>query len=226
MPVCPETPPCEAARYGACFSAYALYMAWLSGLPPMIALVEHGNALGIAWAVFGGLGIAGLVAGVGAALTHDDPFRPRSFLWSVGVIALGSYALLHGWVLTDSAFDYHLTTALWLGWMASNLVNVLLNLRGFFLPRRPRFVDGVARPVPRRAPLLRRRRVSTEWIEEIEIRGIDAGDFPLPGDVHLPSGVLPDLIAPGGPVPQIRYVKHGDTFVPVPVPDAVPVQRR
>jgi hypothetical protein len=200
----------------------------------------QGDALGIFWALAGGLGIAGLVAGIGAALTHDDPVRGDSLVWSVGVVGLGIYALRHQWVLTDTAFNYHLTRALWLGWMASNAVNVVLNLRGFFWRRAAAAADDiVSRTIPNifpRAGVVRRQRVTfEEEIEERFINGqLDHGEMfqhykllmEIKGRRTRPS-VSPDGTEDNGTAPQIVHVRQPDgTFVEVHLPDAVPVAGR
>lgn len=231
---CSETPPCDAARFGAVFLTYAIYIMCLSGLSPMLTLVEHGNAVGIVWAVFGGLGIAGLVSGIGSALTHDDPFRPDSFIWSCGVLLLGSYALLHGWVLTDNAFDYQLTRALWLGWMAGNLVGLVLNLRSFVLRRRPAAV-AVPRRLVRasvpvrelRGPLLSR---YVRVIETLEEFGADSIE-----DLHILAAGKSAADVPPRVSPELTqmdcqlYIQHGQTLIPLRPTgddaDRVPVHR-
>ena len=227
MPLCPETPPCEAARIGAFVVTYAIYVAWLYGLGPMLALVMQGNGLGILWAGVGGLGLGSLIGGIGSALTHEDPFRAGSFVWSVGVIGLGLYALQHHWVLTDSAFNYHASVAFWLGWMASNAVNLWLQLRGRFrLSRRP--VRGPTSIREPRAPRPSRYVRITETLDEFEEgHGIEALPLTRRGAMRMPPRGAPDVVEHDGAAAQITYVRQPDgSFVEVLLPDALPVNRR
>jgi hypothetical protein len=196
----------------------------------MLAQVEQGDPFGIAWAAFAILGVANLLIGIGSALTHEDDFRLGSFVWSVGVMALGAYALTHKWVLTDSADSYHYSYAFWLGWMASNAVNLWLQLRGWVGQRQP----VMPLEQPQQTRLHRRRRIRTEWLEEFEAHDIDAGQLQIDqlhhaeySPLHLPFPAAPGVIEHAGDASQLVYVKQGNTFVPLGLPDAtLPVDRR
>jgi hypothetical protein len=208
--------PCGEARIGAFLLTAAFYWMSVVGLSPMLAHVAHLDPAGIGWALLSGAGVICIVTGLTAAFTHDDPIRPGSFIWSAGVITLCGYALLHNWALPDS--DYHVMHGFWLSWMASNVVNLWLQLRGSFGRRRPAMaIQELAQPgVP---TLRRRRRVRAEWLEEFESYGVDAGHV-LPPDIAaaLP-GRLHDLIEHDDALPELVYEKRGDTFVPVRLPE-------
>lgn len=204
---------------GAVLLTFAAYWLSLTGLSPMFAQIAHGDPAAVAVAVMAGAGVICAAAGLAAAFTHDDPFRVESFVWSVAVLTLGVYALRHHWVLTDSACAYHASRACWFAWMASNAVNVWLQLRGSFGRRQP--VVTMQRP---QVPRLRRRRVTTEWLEELEGRGIEPCVLAGNSAVQLPHRISPDVIEQGGALPELVYVKRGDAFVPI--PDAMPVDRR
>ena len=168
---------------------------------------------------------SGVIA-VGEALSHADPFVPQSVLWSLGVIALAGYALGHGWYFSGDALLFHLSRAAWFGWIASEVFNVWLNLRGIGRRRYARRREDAA-PMPE--PRFRRRR-RLEWVEEVEGRGVAADEFAR----HLGPNLRADLPPAVGqpvpvPVPQVVYLKdENGNFVPVPLPrdDAVPANHR
>jgi hypothetical protein len=226
--------PCETARPGAMLLTYALYWLAVVGLSPMLAHVQAGDMAGVVWSAMAGLGAVGLAWGITEALSHDDKMRPGSLLWSIGVLTLGVLALNNGWYGNDAAYHYHFSRAVWLGWMASNAINIWLQLRGRLrLRRRPAGVG--TRPGPRRpvvavqrsrAPRLSRYVRVTETLEESE-GGIDAPEIArlldlLSGERNAsPPGSAPELIQHNGKL----YIEHDGKLVPLREPDTVPVDR-
>jgi hypothetical protein len=216
--------PCGGGRVGAFLFVCCLYYLSLTGVPHMVAQVQHGAPEGIGWMAIIGLGIACIFIGVASALSHEDAFRADSFCWSVFVVALCSYALLHDWVPKDGVHNDHIVYGWWLAWGASNAFNIWLQLRGILSRRQPLPVMQTAQ----QPELRHRRRMTTEWLEEVEGRGIDAG-FVLPASrsaTPLPGYAGPGVIEHAGAAPQqLVYVKQGDALVPVLLPDTQ-MQRR
>lgn len=217
--------PCQFGRLGAFLLTACLYWAWaLGGLPAMLAALHAGDILAVAWAGAALFGAGWLLIGIGEALSHADPFNPRSILWSAGVIALAGYALSHGWVFGGNALLFHLSRAAWFGWIASEVFNLWLNLRG--LGRR-REVDASPVCAPGRQEVLTgprfRRRRRLEWVEDVEA----SGDIPCPA-APPPGFSIRAAAGPVGqdqPLPQIVYVKDKNGQF-VPLPGAVPLDRR
>jgi hypothetical protein len=174
----------------------------------------------IRWTGIVVIGLLCLFGGMNEIRRHGHDVHLESVAWSVLVVAAVGYLLFS--MAPNNTLNFHLLRMVLVGWGVSNAFNLWLQ---FALRRR---TAPAERPVPvvRVPRLLRRRRVSTEWIEEIQGHGIEAGSFPPVHAVHLPPGASPDMIAHNGAVPQITYVKHGDTFIPVDVPEAVRGRRR
>jgi hypothetical protein len=224
--------PCNEGRIGAFIVVFCLAFASMcinGGLPAMLALVAAGNALAIGWAIFGGCGVVLLVHGIFEALSHDDDFEAGSFLYSVSVIGLSVWGLLHHWYLDAASAGF--SRALWLGWIASNAFNIFLQLRG----RRHAAAPPAVRQRPASLPLaqrtLRRFRLSrasgnAEWTEATEWYGNDHQSSPPPQFFPAPPHIA-SVTGPDGEAPQIVYVqdRNGD-FIPVQLPAAVPVNRR
>jgi hypothetical protein len=137
---CPAGEPCHLARVGAFLLTLSIYAAvWPqvffgASFDVVISKLVAGDifsAKGL-WGALLVLGVGTLAAGLRAMLSHDDPIDWQSLCWSGGVIALALWAISHEWYLTDSAVAWHASRALWLAWMASNGVNLWLQLRGVF----------------------------------------------------------------------------------------------
>jgi hypothetical protein len=195
-------------------------LAWalqFGGLASMLAQVSAGVPFAVGWLIVGGCGGVLLVHGIFEALAHDDDFEAGSFLYSVGVIGLAVYGLTHQWYLSDgSAVQF--SRALWFSWIASNAFNIWLQFRG----RR-----HTAPPVvqEQRAPagyLWRRLRTrqTRDWREEIyeDVQ-------PLP-DYQIAAPHIAPVLEHDGAAPQLGYVDRHGNFIPVQMPDAVPVNRR
>jgi hypothetical protein len=210
--------PCQFGRSGAFTLTACIYGACaLGGLPAMLAALHAGNIIAIGWAVAVFFGAGWLMIAVGEALSHSDPFVPQSVLWSVGVIGLAGYALRHGWYFSGNALLFHLSRAAWHGWIASEVFNIWLNLRGIGRHRR---VTPVSDPMPETTTRLRRRR-SIELVEEIEGRGVEAGDFVRHLGVDSHAGTFPAAAGQDQPAPQVVHVKdETGNFVPLQLPKA------
>jgi hypothetical protein len=188
----------------------------------VFAAAMHG-AIPIRWTGTAIIGLLALFGGLLRIRREGHELQPGSVLWSVLVVAVIGYWLLH--VSPLSTFEFHVLRMLLVGWGVSNAFNLWLQ---FHFRRRSAPAE---RPVPvARVPrLVRRRRVSTEWVEEFQGHGFEGvGQFPWSNtpSVHLPPGVSPDMIAHNGAPPQITYVRHGDTFIPVQMSGAVRERRR
>ena len=203
--------PCGTARAGACVSAWCAYWLSVTGWPAMLAHIARGDGAGVVWTLLAIFGFGGVLLGIREALRHDDAFNGDSFLWSVAVIALGIFAVRNGWYLDDTMLDWHLSHAFWLGWTASNAVNIWLQLRGM----RRREARLMGEPAKSHFFFRSRRRLrqTREWSEEIEARVLDA----LPAR-PAPRPISPAVVERSEPLPQIVYVKEGDAFVPVRLP--------
>jgi hypothetical protein len=212
--------PCGMARVGACVTAWCVYWLYVSGWSPMLANITRGDGDGVVWVLLAIFGFGGLWLGIREARRHHDMFNGESFLWSVAVLALGMFALRGGWYLDDSAFDWHLSRAFWFGWMASNAVNIWLQLRGM----RGREVPVGPEAGTIRISLSRRwMQRTTEWSERFEA---DRNN-PLPSHELPRRDVSPVIEHDAPPLPKIVYVKEGDAFVPVRLPaPAVPVEHQ
>jgi hypothetical protein len=218
-----EMCPCQWGRLGAFTLAACICWAWAAGgLAMMLAGLHAGDTIAIGWAVAAFFGGGWLSIGIFEALSHADTFRPQSVLWSVAVIGFAGYALNHGWYFSGDTLLSQLSHAAWFGWIASEVFNIWLNLRGVG-PRR-RTVSSLLPPIPEptmpepRPRLRRRRRV--EWVEEIEEDAAAANNF---------TGRLADADAlPGAAVlPQTVYVKDGTgQFIPLHLPGTAPVNYR
>jgi hypothetical protein len=221
--------PCQWGRLGSFTLAVCIWWALAAGgLPTMLVGLHAGDTIAIGWAVAAFFGGGWLSIGIFEALSHADTFRPQSVLWSVAVIGLAGYALNHGWYFSGDTLLPQLSHAAWFGWIASEVFNIWLNLRG--VGRRRRAVSSLLLPpipeppMPEPRPRLRRRR-RVEWVDEIEEDGTRAGDFAsrLNGST---DAVLSD--GSGAPaLPQTLYVKDDSgQFIPVHLPGAVPVNHR
>jgi hypothetical protein len=161
--------PCQYGRLGAFTLTACIYWAWAAGgLSAMVAGLEVGDILAVVWAGAALFGAGWLLIGIGEALSHSDAFVPQSVLWSVGVIALSVYALRHGWYLGGALF--HASRAAWFGWIASEVFNVWLNLRGLGRHREVARSPAICAPTRQEAltaPRFRRSR-RLEWSEEVE----------------------------------------------------------
>jgi hypothetical protein len=214
--------PCNYGRLGA-FTVTAC-MVWalaFGGIPATVNFALAGNFIAIAWAVAAVFGVGWLCIGISEALSHDDGFNPRSVIFSAAVIGLAAYALRNGWYLRGDALLFYLSRAFWWGLIGSEVFAIWLNLRG----RRHARCPVIEQPQPSR--LRRRRRFTIE--EEIEGHGIEAEHMRLSGfnGVNRPAHGYPDLIEHDGGAPQIVWVRdRNGNFIPVQLPDAVPVGRR
>jgi hypothetical protein len=94
-----------------------------------LAAALHGNfspvVILLAGLALGGVGL--LLHGIRAARSHADDFHFGSFVWSVGVIALGVAALRDNTYMVPpmSAGAIVMSKAFWLGWIGNNLVNII-----------------------------------------------------------------------------------------------------
>ena len=212
--------PCGNGRIGSFLLAAVIYCLSVTGMQAMLAQVQHGTPDGVVWLLTGVVGLGFLFAGIASALSHDDAFRPESFLWSVGVIAFCTYALLHGCVPAGSVHDQHVARGFFYAWAASNAFNIWLQLRGVFGHRQS--AAPVWQPQQSRLPT----GMTTEWLEEIEVHGVNAG-YALPAGLSaMPFPAAPPMVEQIGAMPQIAYVKQGDALIPVQLTDARPMQRR
>jgi hypothetical protein len=216
--------PCNYGRLGAFLTTAAIYLAFqFGGIAAMIDLALAGNIIGIAWAVGAVLGVGNLFVGISEALSHDDGFEAGSVIFSGGVIGLAAWGLEHHWYLSGGPVWLHLSRAAWFGLIGSEVFNIWLNLRN--IARRGReFGSYDTNPVPVEQPRRLRRRRSIEWVEEIEGNGVEAHHL-ITHDHPGSNTHFPEIDHEAAP--QIVYVKdrNGD-FIPVQLPDAVPVSRR
>jgi hypothetical protein len=225
--------PCKDGRIGAFVTVFWLYWVYqLGGVASVLALLRAGDSLAIGGAVVAVGGVLLLLNGISEALSHDDNFEGASFLWSVSVIGLSIYALLHHWYI--DAASVHVSRALWFSWMASNAFNVWLQLRGVVGRRVPVEPDIQERqaPLPLRQRTLRRFRLSSrsgnaEWDEATEWYGNDHQSSPPPQFFPAPAHIAP-VIEHDGAAPQIGYLDGNGNFIPVQLPPGqkVPVSRR
>jgi len=229
--------PCQYGRIGAFLLTGCIYWAWVSwgGLPAMFAGLQAGNIDAIAWAACALLGVGNLWIGIREALSHNDVFYLPSVLWSLGVIALSGWALEHGWVLTGNAWLFHLSRAGWFGWIASEVFNIWLNLRGSIARRRDLapIVAPIANPrlhreVPQQqAGWLRRRRILL--IEDSEGEGIEAQEFlrGLGANHHLGSNTpAPPGFIGHESAPRIVHVPdRNGNLIPVRLPGRAKVRQ-
>jgi hypothetical protein len=196
--------PCWHARIGAGLLIFSLYLLAFGGksLGVDLPAALHGNfspvVIVLAGLALGGVGL--LLHGLRAARSHADDFHFGSFIWSVGVIALGVAALRDKTYMVPPmpADEIVMSKAFWLGGICNNIVNLYLQCRGFGLrlPSLPSL----------RGNYHRRSIKITEW-------SAGNGDYePLP-DYH--PAPLPEIVHDASGVPQIVYVKQGDRFIPV-----------
>jgi hypothetical protein len=216
--------PCNYGRWGACVLTWCLVWAYQhGGIAFLVPLALAGNVIAIIWAAAAAVGVVWLVTGLREALAHDDSFDGPGLSWSVGVLALCTCAMYQHWFLLGDAPGAFISRTVWLGWAASNLFNLFLQLRG---RRHAAPVPPVFRNEPRPQRFALRRSRTIKVIEEIEGRGLQQ----LPPEYRTAARpVSSDLIEHGGASPQIVYVKTKDgAFVPVVLPaadDPVPVKR-
>jgi hypothetical protein len=202
--------PCWHARIGAGLLIFSLYLLAFGGknMGVDLAAALHGNVSSVvimlAGLALGGVGL--LVHGVRAARSHPDDFHFGSFIWSVGVIALGVAAMRDKTHMVPPmpADEIVMSKAFWLGWTGNNIVNIWLQCRGFGLrlPSLPWL----------RGRYHRRTMKITEWYAD------NTGKAVLPDDGYSAPHILPGHAPPS----QIVYVKQGDRFIPVQLGDALP----
>lgn len=210
---CPAPVPCEAARVGAFFFALSAYWGCVVvGLAPMVAHVMQGDLIGLAWVAGVVLGGVGLVRGIRSALSHTDQIRWDSLAWSSGVLGLGFYILVHrSTALAASPFGSDATRAVLLSWMASNGLNLWLQLRDHIrLPHLPR----LRRPAPaaERQPL---RIVRLFIIGGATAQGVSEAP------ALAPARASPELIQHNGKL----YIEDNGTLVPLRDRQTVKVRR-
>jgi hypothetical protein len=106
-----------------------------ASLSLVLARAASGNAtLGMcAWAAAAALGFWWFVSGIHAGLTHADPIRIRSLLWSLLAIGMALRLMWLGSQIAGGPMYHANMQAAALGWLASNGLNVWLQLRGFRL---------------------------------------------------------------------------------------------
>jgi hypothetical protein len=208
--------PCNYARWGAALGVWGLYLlVYSTKLQAHVQRALHGefSIEAAAWLAGAAVALVMLAHGIREARTHSDDFELRSFVWSVCVIGLCMYLLLHDHTPLpppDAArgFVY--------GVMAGNAVNIWLQLRG--IGGGPPGYGEPARPWFR----FRRRSIKiTEWST-----GDDQSSPPLP-DVQWEGAssvakLLHELRRNGATdttgLPEILpdlYVRQGNRFVPL-----------
>jgi hypothetical protein len=185
-------------------TAWCVYWLYAAGWPVLHAGIARGDGAGVLWALLAVFGLGALVLGLRESLFHTDALDGLSLLWSAIVITLCVFALRDGWFLEAAGYD--VCRAFWYGWLASNAVNLWLQLRGM---RR--------RDEPATAPAFgfffaRRRQTTISWSEEIKMQGT----APPPAMAPVRSSPVSERRAP--PPPEIVYVKEGDAFVPMRLP--------
>jgi hypothetical protein len=217
--------PCWHARIGAGLLTFCLSIAFAGHQTGAYLLALRRGDISPVMAVWVGLALLGVglfLRGLRAARDHADEFSLGSFVWSVLVIALGVAALRDQTYLVPpmSADAIVIGKAFWLGWIANNIVNIWLQLRG--LGGRRSDLPDYLQP-PRRSLFgFRRRTIKiTEWT---------AGNAPMP-DYQPPAASPPAHASPvidhDGAAPQIGYLDGNGNFIPVQLPPAsVPVSRR
>ncbi len=138
--------PCVSARHGAFVVGLCAYAAIRShaffGQSAMfIANAAHnGNVAAFVvaglWLALALLGLCWAVAGYRATLTHVDPVNSLSVIYSAGVIALCWWLLQN---VLSPALDLldEAGRAFAAAWIASNAVNLWLQLRGLFPGKLP-----------------------------------------------------------------------------------------
>jgi hypothetical protein len=158
-PLCPEDQPCHATCIGA-----ALLTCWLyvSAFPQVFLGESFGAALGKVlagdvlnltglWVALLVAGIAALGTGLRAALSHDDPVKVGRVVWSGVGVAFCLWAVSNQLYVTDTAFSWHLSRALWLSVMASFAADIWLQTRGLFSRLAGRRGHSVPAPVPQQS---------------------------------------------------------------------------
>lgn len=161
--------PCVSARHGAfvlglCAYAAIRSQAFFGQSAMFIANAAHnGNAAAFVvaglWLALALFGLCWAVAGYRATLTHFDPVNSLSVIYSVGVIAL-CWWLLQSVLSPGGDVLVEIGRAFAVAWIASNAVNLWLQLRGLFsgkLPQRqpqPAPVSGIVPPAVRALQVL------------------------------------------------------------------------
>jgi hypothetical protein len=133
--------PCNSLRIGAAMLAFAFCMATAGQLVPgvslqtLIAAALHGEMSLVMWLCvgFGAVGVWQFVAGLRAALTHDDPVSGWSLLLSSSALVLtlqtaDIWGNAHG--LHLSLYGAAAVRATAYAVMAGSVANLWLNLRG------------------------------------------------------------------------------------------------
>jgi hypothetical protein len=216
MDSCPENKPCHATLYGAFLLAYGLYIAAFSrvflgeSFSGALGKVFAGNVVnaeGLWFALLVG-GIVLLFIGVRAARSHDDQVDSRSLFGSILLACICVLAVWDHWFFTDSALAWHACRGFWFSLMGFCGGNIWLETRGLFTRRRNR--DDTA--------------IEPSWFwfrrRTIEITEWSAGQdhaAPLP---EFQRWQAPPAIGQSQALPQIVYVKQGDSFIPVRLADA------
>jgi len=136
--------PCNNLRVGSFLLALAVCVAMSARVlfgtdaSALLRAALAGNVVPVAWgwSVVVLIGLWRSATGLHAALSHTDPIRFGSLVWSATVIWLVTYYLPHVYKPAD------FTPALWAwlnafttAWAVENAANVWLQLRGLF-PRR------------------------------------------------------------------------------------------
>jgi hypothetical protein len=223
------------ARVGVALLTWCVYSAVFApvffgaSFAAVFAAAMQGD-IPIRWTGIAVIGLLALFGGLNEIRREGHELHVGSVVWSMLVVPVVGWLLLspQGFNHPLNTLNFHIARMVVVGWGVSNVFNFWLQFRDVIRRRRRPVVAAKPVPMARVPRLLRRRRVSTEWVEEIEGHGIEAGEFPaLRGAVRPPPRVSPDVIEHGGNAPQITYVRQPDgSFVEVPTPHAVPVDRR
>jgi hypothetical protein len=213
--------PCNFARLGVCLLTWCVYAAaWPQAffghnLAWVLARAKAGDISDgmVIWATFAAAGLLCLVVGLREALTHDDDFDGASFAWSVGVIALATFALLNHWYLNISPLTLHASRALWLGWMAGNVVNIGLQLRSLC----GHYADSAPRASHSSLSVGRWEQQTTEWYQDESVsyarqttewyeQRAPADSYLLPPPDDYDEAPPPPRALPARrPVPELTY---------------------
>jgi hypothetical protein len=241
---------CRGLRYGVFLLALCGYSAALAPVffgKPFAAVV--GAALDgavpfadkpILWSSIALLGLVGVGVSLRRIYAEAHGFKAGSFVWSVLVVAACAWRLKYlpncigqagwfGWTITAS--DFHLLRMFFVAWLASNAANIALNLFEVWRrrARAPRRYYPASQPMQHASGLLRRRTVTTAWVEEIEGLPEHLLTGARSAAHHAPPHIAPDLLDHLGDVPLIDLVPQGDgSFIPLDLRDGepVPVRRR
>jgi hypothetical protein len=235
-PLCPEDKPCHATVFGAMLLTLWLYVTAFSNvflgesLGAALGKVFAGDVLNETglWLALLVIGISTLWTGLRAALSHNDPVNVgRAAPAGVGVLFC-LWGVSHQIYVTDTAFSWHLSRALWLSVMASCAAEIWLETRGLFGRLRRRPVRNVPAPVAQQSypvpvqsfnPVERhgwRRWVRrTEWTEgAVQFRQSEAFEET---EWEGEAGALNDFPRPQG---AAWLPEYSSTRTPARLPDA------